>query len=216
MSVEVKICGVCVPADAALAAEAGADHIGVILAPGRTRSRTVAEAASIFDAAAGAKRVGVFVDAPAADIRSAVARLRLDVVQLHGSEAPAFTSSLRDVCAVWKAVRVRAADVVEAAMAAYDGAADALLLDSWSAHAEGGTGTAFDWRDVAPLRAHWPASLRLVAAGGLRPDNVGSLIEIIAPHIVDVSSGVESAPGLKAAGAVRAFVAEARAAGNGK
>lgn len=213
MSAGVKICGVCSPADAALVADAGADYLGVILAPGRTRSRTLAEAASIFDAAPGVKRVGVFVDASAAEVQAAAERLRLSVVQLHGAEPPALAASLRDVCSVWKAVRVRAPDVVEAAFTAYDGAVDALLLDGWVPHAEGGAGARFAWGDVAPLRDRWPASLRLVAAGGLRPGNVRAVIDVLAPDVVDVSSGVESAPGVKSAAAVKEFVAAARREG---
>lgn len=213
MSAAVKICGVCTPEDAARVADAGSDYLGVILVPGRARSRTEAEAAAIFGAAPGVRRVGVFVDAPAAEIRALTERLRLDVVQLHGAEPAGLAASLRDVCTVWKAVRVRAPATVEAALVDYNGAVDAILLDGWTPDAEGGAGVRFDWGDVARLRDRWPALLRLVAAGGLRPDNVRAVIEALAPDVVDVSSGVESAPGVKSAAAVRGFVAAARAAG---
>jgi phosphoribosylanthranilate isomerase len=91
----VKICGVCTPADAALAAAAGAACVGVILAPGRGRSRSLSEAAAIFEAAGASRRVGVFVDAAAEVVLTAAAALALDVVQLHGDESPELAAALR-------------------------------------------------------------------------------------------------------------------------
>jgi phosphoribosylanthranilate isomerase len=211
MSAAVKICGVCSPEDAALVAELGADFIGVILAPGRARSRTVEEAALIYAAATGLRRVGVFVDAMADEVLRVAERLQLDVVQLHGAE----TAEQALVCqheghVVWKAVPVRGAADVKVALGVYEGSADALLLDGASAAASGGTGTAFRWTDVGPVLDGWPSSLRLVVAGGLHADNVLAAIGALRPDVVDVSSGVEAAPGVKSEQRLRRFITAAR------
>ncbi|HEX7119028.1 MAG TPA: tryptophan synthase subunit beta [Longimicrobiales bacterium] len=213
MSVRVKICGVCRPRDAAFAAECGADYIGVILAPGYGRSRTLDEAAEIFAAASGVRRVGVFVDPAPAAVAEAVERLALDVVQLHGDEAPGSIPGLRTgrELRVWKAVRPRGRDEFLAAVAAYGPVADALLLDGWSRGAAGGTGTRFPWDAVAAVRERVPAGLALVVAGGLDATNVGAAVARLSPDIVDVSSGVERRRGEKDPARVRAFIAAARA-----
>jgi phosphoribosylanthranilate isomerase len=88
---------------------------------------------------------------------------------------------------------------------------DGILLDWWSAEGRGGTGTSFPWREVAARLDEMPPETMLVAAGGLRPDNVAEAASILRPQVVDVSSGVERAPGVKDHAAVRAFVAAVRA-----
>jgi phosphoribosylanthranilate isomerase len=207
----VKICGVCSPVDAALVAELGADYIGVILASGRARSRTAAEAAAIYGAAAGVRRVGVFVDARGDEVLRLAERLRLDVVQLHGAETAEDVVACGDTGrTVWKAVPVRAPADVEHALALYDGSAHALLLDGAAGAVRGGAGVAFRWSEIAPLRARWPASLRLVAAGGLHADNVADAIAALRPDVVDVSSGVEAATGVKSEQRLRSFIAAVR------
>lgn len=206
-----KICGLCRPADAAVAAAAGAAYAGVILAPGRSRTRTVSEADAIFAAATGVLRAGVFADAVPADVVAAARALRLDVVQLHGNEPPAVLEALRraGVARLWKAVAVRAAADARAAFVRYGAVADAILLDGGS----GGRGETFDWDAVSAALPVRPAGLQLVVAGGLTPDNVQRAIAALAPDVVDVSSGVEAAPGEKSEASVRAFVAAvARAA----
>jgi phosphoribosylanthranilate isomerase len=211
----VKICGVCRAADAALAGAAGADYVGVILAPGYGRTLTVDDAAVVL-AAATSLRAGVFVDGTRETVAEAADRLGLDVIQLHGSETPEAAHALRSPRRiVWKAVRVKHAADVHAAIERYAGCVDGLLLDGWSAAAAGGTGARFDWAAVAAQRAAWPAGLDLIAAGGLSPENVGRAVAQLAPDVVDVSSGVESAPREKSAERVREFIEAARgAAGN--
>ncbi len=206
----VKVCGVCRPADAALAAEAGAAYIGVILSRGFRRSQAEAAAAAIYAAAGTARRAGVFVDEAGPIVEAAASRLGLQVIQLHGAEPPSLARALRraDV-EVWKALRPRDAEELLAAAQAYADAADALLLDGTGS---GGTGTRFEWELVARVRERLPAQLRLVVAGGLTPANVAEAIERLRPDVVDVSSGVEIAPGEKSPQAVRAFVAAARGA----
>lgn len=211
MSVAVKVCGVCRPEDARLAADAGAEWIGVILAPGRSRSQTLAGAGVIFDGAA-ARRVGVFVDAPAAMVARAARDLSLDAVQLHGDESPADVREIRRLveCEVWKALRVRDASALTADARTYAADVDALLLDGWSPIAHGGAGVQFDWSAVAA--AGMPADVRLIVAGGLSPDNVAQAVALLRPSIADVSSGVEVATGVKSPDKVHAFVAAARGA----
>ncbi len=206
----VKLCGICRPADAELAAAVGADYRGVILSPNFRRSQEPAAAAGIYAAAGTLARAGVFVDAAHATIEDAVAGFGLRVVQLHGEEPPALARALRRPgLEVWKALRPRDGEGLLAAAEAYADAADALLLDGAGA---GGTGARFDWEAIARVRERLPAGVRLVVAGGLTPANVAEAVTRLRPDVVDVSSGVESAPGRKSPAAVRAFLAAARAA----
>lgn len=210
----VKICGVCRPDDAAAAADAGADYIGVVLAPGYGRSRSPEAAAGIFGAADGVRRVGVFVDADLDALSAAGERFGLDVLQLHGGESPAIVKAAGRAgpWRVWKAVRPRGrADFVDA-LERYADVADALLLDGWSAHAAGGTGTRFPWQEVEAMRDAVPSGLGLIVAGGLTPETVGDAVRRLGPDVVDVSSGVERTTGVKDRARVRAFVERARAA----
>lgn len=133
-SVRVKICGVCRPEDAATAEAAGADYVGVILSSGHARTRSLAEAASIYEAAPGARRVGVFVDDDVATVIVAAERLGLDVVQLHGDESADDVRSVARAGArrVWKAIRPRDGSELEAAMDRYGAHVDGVLLDGWS------------------------------------------------------------------------------------
>lgn len=211
----VKICGLCRAEDAALAADAGADYVGVILSPGFGRSRSVAEAAAIFAAAGGSARVGVFVDAGRDVVLGAAVRLGLDVVQLHGTEPPAEAGALRagGRWQVWKALRPRTRDELLDGAAAYADVVDAILVDGFGGGAVGGTGARAPWDEVAAAARRFPARLRLVLAGGLGPGNVADAIERVRPAVVDVSSGVERVVGEKSAEKVRAFIAEARRAG---
>ena len=207
---DVKICGVCRPEDARVAAEAGAAYVGVILAPGFARTRTVADAEAIYDAAGPrTRRVGVFVNGSEAEILRAAAQLRLDVIQLHGSEGAYFAARLRDAgdAQVWKALRPRTAAHFVLATDEYADAVDALLLDGAGS---GGTGSSFPWAEVSAARAALPATLRLVVAGGLNPGNVATAARILQPDVVDVSSGVETRSCEKDHSLVRAFVDAAR------
>jgi phosphoribosylanthranilate isomerase len=201
----VKICGLCRPQDAHAAAQAGADYVGVILAPGTRRTQTLAAAAEIFSAAGTARRVGVFVDPDQQDVHAAVAALSLHVVQLHGTEPPGLADELSELVPIWKAIRLRApADLPQAAQT-YPRVA-ALLLDAFHPQHAGGSGTRLDWSSLVDARRALPVGLPLVLAGGLRSDNVAQAIRILAPDIVDVSSGVEHALGQKSVEQMTAFV----------
>ena len=210
----VKVCGLTRHEDAAAAAGAGARYLGVILAPGGRRTVAPGDGAVIFGDLK-VQRVGVFVNATADELRRAAGAARLDVLQLHGDEPPELAAALRgEGFAVWKALRPRSGDELSAGLVRYAGAVDAILLDGYSAGARGGTGTAFDWRAAAERLGGMPPETMLVAAGGLRPDNVAEAASLLRPQVVDVSSGVESSPGVKDHAAVRAFAAAVRALGD--
>lgn len=203
---EVKVCGLMRREDAAVAAAAGARWLGVILAPGFRRSVTPDDARIILEGFP-VRRVGVFVDADEEALRSAARAAGVDVLQLHGDEPPELAARMRAAgWEVWKAVRARDADDFSDAVRRYAGAVDALLVDGYSPASHGGTGARFPWEEVAARRDELPAGLRLIAAGGLRPDNVAEAVRILRPHAVDVSSGVERAPGEKDPAAVQEFV----------
>ena len=216
--VRIKICGCRKPDDAVAAAEAGADYAGVVFA-GRVRRVTPQQAARTLAAVLPSLGgVGVFVDASAADVLSVRDVARFDVAQLHGSEPPALCALLRgEGLQVWKALRPRGAAELVAGLDLYAGVVDAILVEGFSKEAAGGTGTGFPIEWLASVRARFsdpdeaprPASQvqapgsrvperpRFVLAGGLDPDNVADAIRRTHPSIVDVSSGVESAPGEK-------------------
>ncbi len=198
----VKICGITRAQDAVAAERAGADAIGLIFAP-RSRRRVDLEAASRVVAAVGpfVTRVGVFVDAPAAQVHEAIERLDLDAVQLHGDESADYAEGLRSHARVIRAVAFARA-VTPEALADYP--ADAVLLDAPTP----GSGVAFDWSAAEAWRGH----PRLIVAGGLTAATVGAAVAALRPYAVDTASGVESAPGIKDAARVQAFVQAARAA----
>jgi phosphoribosylanthranilate isomerase len=203
----VKFCGLTRRADARLAASLGARYGGVILAPGGKRSVDPAAAAELFQDLP-LTRVGVFVDAGLDEVRRAAEEAGLHVLQLHGAEPPSELAALRAEgrWTIWKAVRPRSAAELRVALDRYRTDADALLLDGWSAAAAGGTGARFPWEEISEYRDEIPDSLDLVVAGGLTPGNVERAIALLRPAVVDVSSGVESAPGVKDPAAMPAFL----------
>ena len=186
----------------------GADAIGLVLYPASPRrvdpatARALALLASPFVTV-----VGLFVDVPLDEVRARIAECRLDAVQLHGAEPPEFCRELRRVRPVIKALRMQSAATLDA-IAPYAGSVDAILLDAYLAGRAGGTGRAFDWAWAAAARARF--ELPLILAGGLNPANVAAAVAEVAPYAVDVSSGVESAPGRKDPELIRAFLANLR------
>ncbi len=202
----VKVCGITSPEDARLAAEAGVDAIGMVFWPKSQRAVGTEAARRIAEAVAPpGVRVGVFVDASAEEIAHTVEAVGLDLVQLHGDESPELLPALPRRC--WKALRV-GAGLAESEIAAWRDAAG-LLLDTRVEGRPGGTGQPFDWTLAAALRDRIGF---LVLAGGLDSDNVARAVEAARPDGVDVSSGVEKAPGLKDPARLRAFIDAARRA----
>jgi phosphoribosylanthranilate isomerase len=211
----VKICANTSLDDARLAAEAGADAVGFVFAPSPRRV-TSAQVASITPyLPPEIEKIGVFVDATFDEICAAVRACALTGVQLHfeaTSDLPArlrieFGPALRILRAIH--FGAGAADQVRAIVS--DPNIDAILVDSRTAAAVGGTGIAFDWAEARKTIFGSAGGAKLVAAGGLTPDNVAEAIAALQPWGVDVVSGVEAAPGRKDPAKVRNFVASARA-----
>jgi phosphoribosylanthranilate isomerase len=208
--VQIKVCGLTNPDEAGPVAEAGVDALGLVFWPRSPRAVDLARARQVVAALPPfVLRVGVFVDASLDELRRAVDEVGLDLLQLHGQEPPAFFERLPR-----RAIKALAAgadfDLEQAC--AYAPHTSALLLDAQSTLAPGGTGARCDWDVARRVRARVP---RLVLAGGLTPDNVQAAIAAVQPDAVDVSSGVESAPGRKDPARVRAFVANVRRAAGG-
>lgn len=203
----MKVCGITSPEDALVAAEAGADAIGLVFWARSPRAVTVEAARRIGEALPPfVARVGVFVDATRDEMARAADAAGLDLLQLHGSEPPEQLAELPR--RALKAVRVGESFSPEDALR-YEGRAAGILLDTAGAAAPGGTGRAFDWSLARGVRR---GARFLMVAGGLGPDNVGAAIEAVRPDGVDASSGLESAPGRKDRARVRAFVEAVRAA----
>lgn len=195
-AVKVKICGLTRPEDAALAAELGAWALGVIFAPESPRRVSVERAAEVLAAApAGVERIGVFVNADAVDIAAAVEACGLTAIQLHGDESPEECQEIqrRSGVAVIKALAVSGPESLERVVQ-FD--TDYILLDTYHPERRGGTGEVFDWSLPAALDEGFRSG-RLILAGGLNPENILAAIEAAAPFAVDVSSGIETAPGIK-------------------
>jgi phosphoribosylanthranilate isomerase len=202
----LKICGVTTPAalDAAIAARA--EHVGFNFSPPSPRLLSAADAAQLGPRAAGRiGKVGVFVDADDAAIAEAIAAAGLDALQLHGSETPARAAQIgmQFGLPVWKALAVASREDVARADV-YAGAADLVLFDAKTpkgAALTGGMGLSFDWS----LVAGWKGPIAWGLAGGLTPDNVAEAARLTGAPLVDTSSGVESAPGIKDVDKIAAF-----------
>lgn len=210
----IKVCGLCAPAAARAARSAGADYVGVVVGAAGPRRQSLERAAEIYAAANDAVRVGVFADASFDAMVVAASRLNLDVLQLHGEEAPALIGQLRDAGArgIWKAIRPRSADAFERGLERYAERVDGVLVDGFAAGSAGGTGARFDWEAIAPFRSRIGSGTLFIVAGGLHADNVAAAVGCLQPDVVDVSSGVESALCEKSPELMRAFVTNARAA----
>lgn len=208
MTAEIKFCGLTRPEDAEFAAELHATYVGVIFASG-PRMLTLNRAMEVLAGVSRmtARRVGVFADQSADDIARAADWLQLDVVQLHATAtAERIDTIRRDFSGqIWPVCRVVGATLPPSAREAFS-LGDGLLLDAFSHAALGGTGTTFSWAEIAEeVKALRVPAKPLVLAGGLRPENVARAIAALAPDVVDVSSGVESAPGIKDHARMRAF-----------
>lgn len=210
MRVQVKICGIRTPEALVACLSAGADYAGFVFYPASPRAVTPETAAALAARGPHLKRVGLFVDADDMLVAAAVEAGRLDALQLQGAESPARVAALqaRFGLPVWRAVGVRSeADVREAART-FAGA-DRLLLDARAPAGSalpGGNGLRFDWSIVERHAPAMPWGL----AGGLSADNVGEALRRTGTPLVDVSSGVEDAPGQKNLAKIAAFIEAAR------
>ena len=201
----IKVCGLTRAEDVAYAVEAGVDAVGVVFAPS-PRRLDIGTAAQILEGVPShVARVGVFVDALIDPINVATERCTLTLVQLSGHEQPELCLQTHVPCI--KTIGV-GDDFDWQTARPFRGKAAAILLDTSAAGKAGGTGQTFDWSVVAPL----PEGVLVFVAGGLNPENVGDCIRALRPYAVDVSSGVESAPGIKDHDKIRQFVAAVQAA----
>jgi len=216
LSLWVKICANTSLEDAQLAADAGADAVGFILAPSPRRVTPEQVAAITPHLPPAIEKIGVFVDADLATISDTVALAGLTGVQLHSSGSDNLAAQLR----ARFGLSLRILQVIhfgeEASRQLQTVSAnpfvDAVLVDSRTASAVGGTGISFDWHAARATIFDGGSALKLIAAGGLNPGNVTEAITTLRPWGVDVASGVESSPGRKDGQKVREFVANARAA----
>lgn len=210
---ELKFCGLTRAEDARTAVDLGAAYVGVIFAGGPRRlDLPGAERVLRGVEACAVQRVGVF--GPAQDVATIAEishALGLDVVQLHDSGTADRTLLLREQFfgAIWVVLGVSGA-TFQGIPPDVDRSMDAFVLDTAVGGRSGGTGMSFDWAGVAPAVAALRSTHRIVLAGGLKPKNVREAVRTLAPHVVDVSSGVESAPGIKDPELMRAFAVAAR------
>jgi phosphoribosylanthranilate isomerase len=211
MSVAAKICGLSTPEAVATAARHGADFVGFVFYPPSRRHVTPELAVALCGILpAGIARAGLFVDADDELLAEAVTKVPLDLLQLHGRESPERVGEIRRRFGkpVMKAILV-AGEADLAVAERYYGAADRLLFDAKppkGAAVPGGNGLVFDWELLGGRR--W--SLPWMLSGGLNADNLGQAVRLTHATAVDVSSGVERAPGIKDPDRIAAFLARAR------
>ena len=229
----IKICGTTTLEDAQLAVDAGANALGFIFARS-PREMTPAQARTITERLpAHIERYGVFVRPSFEQVVSTVEAAGLTGVQLHATDDPTLASHLREhfsmLCEEWpgskrlgllRVLHLPAAGTQELssetldaqlAQLSADHSVDALLVDSRTAEAEGGTGLCFDWQYASGSFLRAAPHLRLILAGGLTPGNIAEAIGSLRPWGVDVVTGVEASPGRKDPRKVRAFIERARA-----
>ncbi|ABC63609.1 phosphoribosylanthranilate isomerase [Erythrobacter litoralis] len=204
----IKICGLSTPETIEAAVQAGATHVGLVhfaKSPRHVELEKAAELRALVPESV--KAVLLLVNEQPEETARAIQIVKPDVVQFHGSETPQWTKAVRDQLGieVWKALGVREAATLEKSRR-YEGAVDRLLFDSPAKKLPGGNGVTFQWDVLAGFEHHTAWGL----AGGLTPDNVGDAIRQTGAELVDASSGVESAPGVKDIAKIEAFCEAAR------
>lgn len=203
--VKVKICGITSYEDASVAVEAGADALGFVFFDRSPRFINPVRAAGIIAKLPPfIQTVGLFVNEEPAQVNWTADYCGLDIVQLHGDETP--EDCLEVKRRVIKAFRIQKIVSIAPLEKYQDYQVSAYLLDAWSPDAYGGTGRTFNWELAQSARQYG----QVILAGGLTPENVAEAIRVVNPYGVDVSSGVESAPGKKDAETVRAFIRAAK------
>lgn len=218
MSLWIKICGNTSLEDALIASEAGADAVGFVFAPSPRQVTLVDVAEIVSHLPPAVEKIGVFVDSDFEEIESTVIACGLTGAQLHFESNPELPARLRERFGpglrILRVIHFDPGAVERAALFVQDRNVDAVLVDSRTATAVGGTGMAFDWREAhkALFQNADVQKLRMVAAGGLTLANVAEAIRILQPWGVDVVSGVEDTPGRKDPAKVREFITSARAA----
>lgn len=211
MAVDVKICGIKTPETMAAALDAGTNFVGLVFFPASPRNVTIGEAAVLAAQARGhARIVALVVDADDAMLDLIMEKVSPDLLQLHGTESPERVAAVRARYgrAVLKAIKVANPTDAELALHYVD-AADVILFDArppGGADRPGGHGAVFDWHALDGVKS----KVSFMLSGGLTPANVAAAILATGAASVDVSSGVETAPGVKDPALIRAFIAAAR------
>ena len=206
MLAKVKFCGMTRPEDAAVAAEIGAAYVGVIFAGG-PRKVSMDQAREILAAAGpGVRHVGVFGTNDPQCIADLAAESGVQIVQLHADPLPPDIEAIRQSFAgeVWAAIRLPGSRIPHESDVLFE-TADGVVLDARSETGLGGTGIPLPWNELAVDLARDRGGAAVVLAGGLNPKNVGHAVRTLAPDVVDVSSGVESSPGIKDPWLMREF-----------
>ncbi len=204
----IKICGITNVADAACAAQAGADAVGFVFYEKSARAVSVEQAAAIIKTLPPfITTVGVFVNVRPEKILSIADKAGLNCIQLHGDETPLECAELSALTSrkIIKALRVRSkADLKN--IGEYK--ASAILLDAYKDASYGGTGEVFNWNIAKAFNSK--GDCQVILSGGLTPENVSQAIRLVRPYAVDVSSGVESSPGKKDAQKIKRFMEQAK------
>jgi len=199
----VKICGITNIADAKAAVDAGADALGFVFYEKSPRAVTIDQAWPIFQKLpAFVTTTALFVNPDVALVQNVIKELKIDLLQFHGDESPAFCEQFSRPYI--KAVRMQAETDLKQLATLY-ASSQGLLLDTYVKGVPGGTGAAFNWEWVSPEKQP-KMTLPVILAGGLNEDNVGQGIDAVHPWAVDVSGGVESTPGQKSSEKIQAFI----------
>jgi phosphoribosylanthranilate isomerase len=209
MTPDIKICGLSTPETLGAAIAGGATHVGLVHYPPSPRHLALDQAARLrAQVPPGVKTVLLLVNQQPKDTVEAVQAVRPDVVQFHGTETPEWLGLVRQygsTLKIWKAIGVKEAASLERAQR-YKGAVDLLLYDAPARQLPGGTGLVFDWSLLAGFRHEIPWGL----AGGLTPGNVAEAVRATGAPLVDASTGLETAPGVKDVDKIAAFCQAAR------
>lgn len=206
----VKICGLSEPETLQTAIDAGARYVGFVFYPPSPRHVSFDIAWNLARAVpTGVRSVGLFVDPSDEELERVVTGIQLDMIQLHGNESPGRIAEIKSKYAmpVMKAIRVRDESDLDT-IEGFEAAADWLLFDAKSDKAPGGTGERFDWSLLAGRTFSKPWML----SGGLDAGNIGQALSVLSPDALDISSGVETAPGQKDSAKIKTFIDAVKAA----
>ena len=205
----IKFCGITSRADAAAAAALGVDALGLILVPESPRALELGRAAAIANSVPPfVSRVALFRNAPASAVHAALTAVQVEMLQFHGDESPEYCAQFgRPWLKAVPMAGLADAATLDAFLLAFQ-MASGFVFDSHGGQRSGGSGEPFDWTRIPS-----PCPRPLILAGGLRPDNVAEAVRLVRPWAVDVSSGIESAPGIKDHAKMRIFIDEVHRAG---
>ncbi|MDP8216545.1 MAG: phosphoribosylanthranilate isomerase [Candidatus Kaelpia imicola] len=192
--VRVKFCGITRSSDALAASRLGIHALGFIFVKETPRYISPDNAAEIVNVLSPmVMRVGIFMNPEISEVENIAGKCRLDIIQLHGEESSCLCSQIKESYRVIKTLRVKSRAVLDE-IPKYKDAADAILLDTFSERAAGGTGESFNWEIARDARSF---GLPIILSGGLNPNNIRDAVKEANPYAVDVSSGIEQSPGVK-------------------